>query len=494
MKKIVNKFFIIISFFTFFCFFSGNLIIAKETKSDDLSSNFDIEVAIQSLESTLSKMNTTASIEIEKQINKYKNLLDDLETDDENYEKIVNIIETYNDLLINHISNEKNELNRDINDRYDEAVFMVLGFFNAYGYNLAAELLNHAHSSSTILDSIYVPVNKDDVLQSSIYSNILSGSNYEGSSCFPQNGSVNDYDLYYAIYNFYYSKSISSSAVVIQDRYDYCSGDFNGTIGSIAIEAMYMAQELGYLTPYYVNISHSYDNSHLNASETVFIDSQDRIYEDKVTLGKGEYKDYYVTFQSGNVKIIQTTGIKDSYIYLYDSNDNLLSSNDDSGYNTNAFIRRFCSSNVTYKIRVKFFSNNEYGEIKLLITSSNGVVNDPLNTLNSYNNIYNFTSNNFTYNASSSEGYVKLVTFTPTERAKYIIQTEGNIDTYMYILDPRSSYLTSTLLDWFDDDDGDGNNAKIEVELTNDIPYLIVYSRYLVNLPSASFVLHTFKK
>ena len=90
-----------------------------------------------------------------------------------------------------------------------------------------------------------------------------------------------------------------------------------------------------------------------------------------------------------------------------------------------------------YKIKVKFFDSSMAGEIKLAITPASGALNNDASNLDKHENIYNTSSPNFTFNTFSKKGYVRLFTYTPLEKADYTIETEGNIDTYIYLVDPR---------------------------------------------------------
>ena len=254
---------------------------------------------------------------------------------------------------------------------------------------------------------------------------------------------------------------------------------------------MYAAQEAGVLVPYYSVITNNFDGTSSNPTETVSISSSQRYYEDKVTIGKGEYKDYYVTFKSSGTKVFQTFGTKDAYLYLYDSNGNLLTSNDDGGYSLNALIRYYCSANVQYKVRVKFYSSTQSGETKLAITPSYGALKSDSSALNTYEDIYNTSSSNFTFNTFSNKGYVRLFTYTPSEKAYYTVETEGNVDTYVYLIDPRSTYLLSSAD--YNDDAGEGLNASVNKELAANVPYLIVYSRWDLTGTDSNFSLRIYK-
>lgn len=341
---------------------SINVDVALENSSTEIIDEISI------IEEELNCNETNVTNELNNQIHYYQTLLEN-STDEEQINQIKSLISTTEELIDEYNSYSNSALTRgSFNLIYSPAVASVLAYFNACGYTLAGELLTHARDNED-LDSIYAPVNIDAVLNSNIYEEIKNWTTYEGTSSFPNSGSTNDKDLYYAIHSFYFSKSISNWAIVIQDRYDYAASNDYGSIGGVAVDLMYSAQENGVLIPYYSVITHDFSGTSVNQSEIVSISSNQKYFEDKVTLGKGEYKDYFITFSKGSTKVFQTLGTKDSYLYIYDSLGNLLASNDDSGYSLNSLIKYYCSANVQYIIRVKFFSTSYYGETKIIITS-----------------------------------------------------------------------------------------------------------------------------
>ena len=465
-------------------------VVTPSTMKNTPISALEVADGMATLEQELESKGTDVVAELEKQIEYYQELLNSF-ISQEQAEQIENLISTTQELINEYQEYMNTEQSRgDFHLIYTPAVATVIAYFNSQDYNLAAELLTHARDNNN-LDSIYTPINSDDVLSSSVYTSIREGATLEGTGEFASSNNTNDQDLYYAFHYFYYTKSASGRVVVIQDRYDYAHSDDYGSIGGIAVNVMYAAQEAGVLVPYYSVITNNFDGTSSNPTETVSISSSQRYYEDKVTIGKGEYKDYYVTFKSSGTKVFQTFGTKDAYLYLYDSNGNLLTSNDDGGYSLNALIRYYCSANVQYKIRVKFYSSTQSGETKLAITPSYGALKSDSSALNTYEDIYNTSSSNFTFNTFSNKGYVRLFTYTPSEKAYYTVETEGNVDTYVYLIDPRSTYLLSSAD--YNDDAGEGLNASVNKELAANVPYLIVYSRWDLTGTDSNFSLRIYK-
>lgn len=130
------------------------------------------------------------------------------------------------------------------------AIAAVVSYFSLKGYMLSAELLMHAQDNDS-LDSNYQPYFGNRVHASQEFRDIKIGSSTSGTGNFRNRGSVIERDLYYGIHLFEYEKS--GSQVVIKDRYDFAYGDYDGLAG-IAVNTMYLAQELGVITPFYTII------------------------------------------------------------------------------------------------------------------------------------------------------------------------------------------------------------------------------------------------
>ena len=139
------------------------------------------------------------------------------------------------------------------------------------GYDLAAELLTQAKNNN-ILDSYYSPVLGSDVTVSSVFTSIQNGTVNSGSSAFPNSGTTDEKDLYYAIHAFNYRKSDSGRVVIIEDRYDYAQGAMGGSLTGMIVNEMYNAQVAGVIVPFYTYIVESTSNSPQDQFETVSID------------------------------------------------------------------------------------------------------------------------------------------------------------------------------------------------------------------------------
>lgn len=318
---------------------------------------------IATINTELESKHTDVVSELNDQIAYYENLY--LETSNsEEKEKINRLIETTQELI-----EEYEQYINPMQTRgsfhliYTSAVATVTAYFNNKGYKLAAELLTHAKDNND-LDSIYEPVNKDIMYQSSVFMGIVNGTSTYGISSFPDQGGTAERDLYNAIHSFYYSTSESGRVVVIQDRYDFAKSGYSSVAG-IAVETMYAAQNAGVIVPF-----------------------------------------------------------------------------------------------------ISVFTFNYMGR----------AVQNQTETLN------------IGSNARYTEELVTLITYTSSSKRSYTIETEGEIDTYLYLIDPRSTYKMKSTTETTDvpcvhnDDGGTNFNAKITKQLAKNIPYLIIYSRYNIGI------------
>lgn len=154
------------------------------------------------------------------------------------------------------------------------------------------------------------------------------------------------------------------------------------------------------------------------------------------TLSAGKYKDYYVTFNTSGIRLIQTFGTKDTQMCLYDNEYNLLAEDDDSGYTLNSFLNYNFSTNIFYILRVNFFSKSQQGNIKIGITP-------PSIEYNTYDKILSSKSQNVTYGFQTIINCTNIFTFTPTLSGKYEFITNytsnNRIDTCLFVVDPSST-------------------------------------------------------
>ena len=226
-------------------------------------------------------------------------------------------------------------------------------------------------------------------------------------------------------------------------------------------------------------------------TQSFSVSAINRYTEKIVTLQPRQYIDYTVTFETGGPKLIQTFGPKDAELYLYDSDYNLLSEDDDDGYSLNALISTSVTANTPYIIRVKFHSDNNSGEIKLSIVPTYHHDN-----FESAYGPYKIT----TVNWSLSTDRVALFRyrFDNSENITFTMSSSTNTDTYLYLIDPESTsaitryngsnYSADNL---YDDDSGGSLQAQLTKSVQANKVYLAIISFYNPHTMSGSFSINT---
>lgn len=237
----------------------NNISYASNSISSSLNSDFNaiefngmVEEMIQEIEGE----GINIRIELENQVEFYEDLL--LNEDDvENQEKLRSLLNTSNDLLefYKEYEIEKNNELFSIDpgrSAVKAAIAAIVAYFNTNGYFLAAELLLHAQDN-TKEDSEYCPYFDSHFRGSPVIRRIKRSSSSRGSDEFPKDGTTEGNDLYYAIHYFKWVKPDSSNRVTVIDRYDYQVADYDG-IQNYAVDAMFWAQQFGYIVPFQVRV------------------------------------------------------------------------------------------------------------------------------------------------------------------------------------------------------------------------------------------------
>ena len=229
----------------------------------------------------------------------------------------------------------------------------------------------------------------------------------------------------------------------------------------------------------YVVVSLNYNNfnsgkidvsiSLVENSNSISFSNNTRYIEKFCYIPQGEYEEFAITFATSGTKTIQTFGMHDTVIELYNSSGTILKNDDDSGFGLNGLISYNFSANVNYKIRIKCYGDN-FGKIKLSIT--------PANVSSNYDNLDCIIERTgYSLNSKVQQNYTNLVKFVTATTCEYTFELESTFDNYIYVIDPRSNDVLNNNVD-YNDDGGVGSNAKLTKELDPYVPYLIIYTQY----------------
>lgn len=216
--------------------------------------------------------------------------------------------------------------------------------------------------------------------------------------------------------------------------------------------------------------------------------NNDRYYERTLVIPQGAYWTIDLSFDHSGDKMIQTFGIADTRIWLYEADGTtLIEEDDDDGYGNNAFINKYLESGKKYILKVRLYSSNVSAKTRLSIISNSGLKNNEDSSLTTYENIYNIHSwQNFSFGSYLIKYNSKVITWTPSESGNYKIALTSEFDNYLYVVDPRSAELNVYNVHENDDyDDEVDLNAGLIGYYEKDITYFVVYSQYD---PSSDFV------
>ena len=138
----------------------------------------------------------------------------------------------------------------------------------------------------------------------------------------------------------------------------------------------------------------------------------------------------------------------------------------------------YCSANTEYVVRVKFWSSSVYGNTKLAITPAFGARKTDISSITQYEDIYAVEGyTGFTWNTYAQPNYTRVITFKAPSSGNYTFEIESEFDTYVYVIDPRSSSAIVYNVN-YNDDSGEDMNPLLTTYLTADVPYLIIYSAF----------------
>ena len=186
---------------------------------------------------------------------------------------------------------------------------------------------------------------------------------------------------------------------------------------------------------------------------------------------------FYVRFNHGGTKVIQTFGPRDTKMEIKYLSNVLIASDNDSGYNKNALISLNATAGEVYKISVRFKSILTIGTFKVAITSAPSV--------NNYESIEVLSPSVPSIEVTVASWYSRIFTYTSATTGSHRIFTakapSGSIltNTVLYIIDPRSpdeGYLYN---------DNGGNNGLFYSSITHTfdagVPYLVIASRVVMS-------------
>jgi len=167
---------------------------------------------------------------------------------------------------------------------------------------------------------------------------------------------------------------------------------------------------------------------------------------------------YRIRTTDNFILTIETLGTTDTYLELYDAQQNLISKNDDGGSNSNAKIELLVPRGGNYLVKLRGFEDAS-GPFRIIADSS------PLP------NAVDLTSG-AVLSGSLATGQRQLYRVRSTGAGIFTVETSGSMDTYLEVYDSSYKLIGS------DDDGGDGENSRYELYAENNQTYYVLLRGY----------------
>lgn len=221
---------------------------------------------ISEMEASLEEAGTTVESEISSLIINYEGVLASL-TDPSEIEKVQALIDSATELLESYTLYQEKTHDQVLDSPkskrtlqraasiHDVAIAAIVSYFTLANYPMSTEFLLHAQANN-VTDSTYTPT-MGNIYASSVTTDVKNQANrgiQYGNAEYPKSASAAaQKDLYFAIHGFSWER-IYGNLVLIKDRYDFAPGDPYDGLAQTAVNAMFIAQQAGALTPFQVRI------------------------------------------------------------------------------------------------------------------------------------------------------------------------------------------------------------------------------------------------
>ncbi len=177
------------------------------------------------------------------------------------------------------------------------------------------------------------------------------------------------------------------------------------------------------------------------------------------TIHSDDHDWFLVEPDSAMSLVIQTTGSTDTYLTLHDADSReQLATNDDGGDGSNAMIRHFVRPGKRYIVEVRGYSSSSTGEYG--ITGRAEDMGDAIP--------YQLGRSSDARTVTQRLGSNDLFLLTPRSNGMMILETTGDIDLVMELLDGETYESIAE-----DDDSGQDYNARLVQEVEGGKSYLV---------------------
>jgi hypothetical protein len=166
---------------------------------------------------------------------------------------------------------------------------------------------------------------------------------------------------------------------------------------------------------------------------------------------------YSVRTTQAGLLVVETSGNTDTVLKVYDASYNYINSDDDSGEGSNARLELLVQSGSTYIIELSGYNYNS-GPYQIRASQS------PIQATELR------LDTDVSANMREGESYWYRVR--ATQNGNLTVETNGSIDTYIELYDDSYNLLG------YDDDSGNGNNARLTILAVNGNSYLFRVRAY----------------
>jgi hypothetical protein len=176
------------------------------------------------------------------------------------------------------------------------------------------------------------------------------------------------------------------------------------------------------------------------------------------TLREGGEQWYSVRASEECFVVVEILGDFDTYLEVYDASNNLVAENDD--YDSyNARVEFYAGSGRTYRVKLRGYDSYESGSYRIM--ASQKPIPRPVELR---------VGSSLSGNLSSGED--NWYRITPSGSGFLVVETLGDVDTYMEAYDSSYKFLS------YNDDGGEDYNAKLEIFIESGKTYLFKVRGY----------------
>jgi hypothetical protein len=359
-----------------------------------------------------------------------------------------------------------------------KVIVTLLVLLSFYGVSLAATGMSESEPNDSVLTATVIPSDYD--LSQEIAASIGSAGDVDYYKFIPLNSGGYSIETLGTSDTFGYLYDSNMNVLDACDDQVYPNG-----------KNMELRYELTAYSTYYIKVTHKdaaitgdynlkitpviYANKEIepNSSfETASFPEWSKCnYPTAATIGTAGDEDYYrFDTSSGGTFAFETVGSTDTYGYLYDSNNNLLASDNDSGEGSNMKIVYALTGYQSYYVKICHASPDGTGSYGLKLSPPDDASTAPDWEGNDFSSATQLTTENYVSHTGlgiNNANDTDFFTFTPSADGIYTFQSTGNFNVKGEVYNSDQTILKG------DDNSGEDDNFMIDVPLTANQTYYL---------------------